>query len=868
MKRNFKKSSIILIVILITFFTFFDNVSALTSNILYPFAGSKIQYKTKGKSGTRYFRLLGFFSVSDEPAFCLEPKTTFNAGTVLQKTYQEYRNLRKTGNGITLTSDQMMALSKISTYSIRPSIPSNADSRASLYRTLATQALYWEIITGERTTFKSCNEKGKNCTPAYEPNNLIDDSFYSVINANASTSTDEGKKIKCVLEEYNKIIESIYGGFEKASIGNVFKVDPKESSPIVLEYDKNTKTWTKTIYDGDAAFSYWSVVKDYPDYITVKKESASQKRNLCGGLKAGDITQTLYDKITITSTQEIKDTVKLTLETYKNPNKGDIPYDGSVSIYTNKSNPSSQALFDIMGATTNKYAFVTTEKNTYGLKITKKDEKTGNHLSGATFQLCTDSECNNVIATDSTWRALATMPATFLVDNVGTYYYREIEAPEGYILNDEIYEVELTYENAYDGFDTDIFNLYGNPKEVDVSNTRETPTTESTTSSKTTTKTTYYQLKIKKIDSVTKAALSGVQFRICSDSNCRDIISTKTTDKNGEIIYDGLTKTGIYYIKEYKSLEGYISKDTFIEVNVTEEHEKGSSNYAEIIVENTKKTYGFNLTKNTMDENGNVTKLDDGCNSSDKSAAFTIKNSKGEDLFFEKIEEGIYKPALSTQEGVTKEIKTCDGAFSVEKLTECEYTITETKAPSGVTLPSNPSKKVNVCGSDKNISFTNGFTGLEFQKKDEDGNFIAGGKFVLEQYTKSGWVNKRVKGEQGVYTYSETEGEFLFETDDGIAYISELPAGKYRIVEKEAPTDYELIEVSDVPEITISDEQKDGYYILTLINRKINKYGSDASAELVITITTGRKVLNYVLIVSSLAALLVIAIIIRKRIKK
>ena len=53
-----------------------------------------------------------------------------------------------------------------------------------------------------------------------------------------------------------------------------------------------------------------------------------------------------------------------------------------------------------------------------------------------------------------------------------------------------------------------------------------------------------------------------------------------------------------------------------------------------------------------------------------------------------------------------------------------------------------------------------------------------------------------------------------------------------------------------------------------MINHKVNKNGGDASAELVITITTGRKVLNYVLIVSSLAALLVIAIIIRKRIKK
>ena len=38
------------------------------------------------------------------------------------------------------------------------------------------------------------------------------------------------------------------------------------------------------------------------------------------------------------------------------------------------------------------------------------------------------------------------------------------------------------------------------------------------------------------------------------------------------------------------------------------------------------------------------------------------------------------------------------------------------------------------------------------------------------------------KKNTGVYTYSKDEGEYLFETNEGIAYISGLPVGEYRVV--------------------------------------------------------------------------------------
>ena len=53
-----------------------------------------------------------------------------------------------------------------------------------------------------------------------------------------------------------------------------------------------------------------------------------------------------------------------------------------------------------------------------------------------------------------------------------------------------------------------------------------------------------------------------------------------------------------------------------------------------------------------------------------------------------------------------------------------------------------------------------------------------------------------------------------------------------------------------------------------MVNGKVNTSGSEASAELIVTITTGRKVLNYALIIGSLIVLLVVAIVLRKKFKK
>lgn len=383
-----------------------------------------------------------------------------------------------------------------------------------------------------------------------------------------------------------------------------------------------------------------------------------------------------------------------------------------------------------------------------------------------------------------------------------------------------------------------------------------------------------YQLKITKKASLDGKLLSGAKFNICSNSSCTNILGTVTTDKNGTATFTNIPSPGTYYVKETSVPDGYELNSTPKAVTVSSKNIEGSKSYGTITVSNTNKV--FNLTKKTIDDNGKVIDLDDGCGTDSYTGPeFEIKEN-GNNLYFKELKPGEYDISNKDVEGATTKLKTCNGKFKVYTLPKCQYTISETKAPEGLTLPTEPTKSINVCGADKNVSFTNGFAGLEFQKKDEDGNFIEGGKFSLQMKVNNIYRDILLKQiEEGNYVYDlnlkeeDESATYIVLTKEGVARITKLPPGEYRIVEKEAPEGYELIEDKDSKAlVTIKDSDKDGYYLVEMINQKVNKNGSEASAELVVTITTGRRVPNYIFIITALSVLLIIIIILRKKLKK
>lgn len=387
----------------------------------------------------------------------------------------------------------------------------------------------------------------------------------------------------------------------------------------------------------------------------------------------------------------------------------------------------------------------------------------------------------------------------------------------------------------------------------------------------------HYQLKIKKISEDNKP-LSNVVFSLYSNNNCTSLIKENIlkTGTDGTAVYTGdeIKKPGTYYIKEVSSStpKGYNYNNKCIAASVTTKDTVGSSNINNSnVITNTKKI--FSLDKVTVDEN-NVTKsLEDGCGTSKYTGpTFVLKDSKGNLVHFNKLSDGNYEYSTSSQES---EINTCKGKFNIYTLPDCEYTIVETKAPEGMVLPSNSSLAVNVCKNSNGVRFTNGFVGMEFQKIDEDGKLISGGKYALQMKVNNIYKDVLlVRKANGSYEYDkelkdgDTKGTYIFETNDGIARISKLPPAEYRVVEKEAPEGYELIEDKDSTATVIIKDDSNGYYLVQLVNNKISKIGSESSAELIVTITTGRDKINYTLIGCLIIVAIIVLIIIRKKIKK
>ena len=394
-----------------------------------------------------------------------------------------------------------------------------------------------------------------------------------------------------------------------------------------------------------------------------------------------------------------------------------------------------------------------------------------------------------------------------------------------------------------------------------------------------------YQLKVIKKSKSEEASLNnipieGVKYELYSDSVCKNKIATLTTDSSGEATYKELSKPGTYYVKEIYAPSEYVMDSTPYSIDVTGYDLADSNSFGTKTFYNNVKE--FVLEKNVPDENDNLVLLkneykDNGYYGPE----FEMLDGENK-LYFTEIKPGFYKPTNKSNKNATTKLRTNNGKFKIYSLPKCKYKISETKAPDGLTLYNNPIKDVNVCVSNAKITFTNGFTGLEFQKKDEDGKLISGGKFTLQKKINNVYKDVLLKKKKpGYYEYDSNlkddskDATYILETTNdeangniGRLFIKKLSPGEYRIIEKEAPEGYDPIKDSDSKAIVNVKDSAKEYYLVEMVNQKHNQSGSNASAELIVTITTGRKILNYTLIVGCLVIILIIIILLRKKYKK
>lgn len=363
------------------------------------------------------------------------------------------------------------------------------------------------------------------------------------------------------------------------------------------------------------------------------------------------------------------------------------------------------------------------------ITITKTD---GNQpLSGALFGLY-----DNAAATGNPVKIAYTNQygkAQFIDLDAGTYYVREIAAPNGYVLDTTVRELMIGGNNDWD-------------VETTIKNTLKE-----------------YSLTLVKKGEDGKL-LAGVEFTI---SGTGIVSRTAESGPNGVVSFEGLA-FGTYTITESKTPEGYIpAKEISVEI-------KGNENpltiqLGDVVNRHTK------LTVTKFAEDGN-TKL--------PGAEFVIKKTDGK---YVKAAGNKFSSFVGAKENATIFTTGEDGNFALEYLPLGEYVLEEVKAPDGYLTISDPENfTIENESTAVRVGNTRIKADLKIIKTDENGKLLEGIKFTLKN-SAGGFVT--ASGSDGGYTYTglADTGTELVTDKRGEILIRGLLWGTYYLSETDVP---------------------------------------------------------------------------------
>lgn len=365
------------------------------------------------------------------------------------------------------------------------------------------------------------------------------------------------------------------------------------------------------------------------------------------------------------------------------------------------------------------------------ISITKTD---GNQpLSGAVFGLY----ANKDLADNDPKTAVTNGQgvAEFNDLSAGTYYLKEITAPNGYALSDEVHTFIIgNGENAAWDCEKTITNQLKK-----------------------------YTLKLTKKGDDGKL-LQGVDFTLSGNG----ITKKSASGKDGVVKFDGLP-FGRYTIAETKAPQGYVPAGS-INVEVKGDGSNGSViQVGDVINKRTKLT---------------VTKFAEDGRTALPGAKFVIKSADGK---YVKVDGTSFASFADKKEDATAIVTGENGAFTLEYLPLGKYVLEEIEAPEGYMIVT-ASKDFEIKNSETRVSINNTKikTGLKIVKTDENGKLLEGIRFVLKD---SGGQAVQASGSGGKYTYTgrgDTGTEFT--TDGrGEIFVSGLLWGTYYLSETNAP---------------------------------------------------------------------------------
>ena len=440
--------------------------------------------------------------------------------------------------------------------------------------------------------------------------------------------------------------------------------------------------------------------------------------------------------------------------------------------------------------------------------INKVDAKTGEKVSGATFGIYTDAECEipaqaYTSATDGTLTdAVITESATgkytcnFLPieSKDGTkYYIKELTAPEGYYLDTNVHAVTLKTANATVSVSNEIgksdFNEYpyGHGaviKEWKLDNGTADMTADEIAQMKAELeKSLYFTVKDSNGKYITATGADGVYTY-----NGESASEFRYTLKNSTFTIAELP-TGDYTVTEFSTLSDYtIKSENPVKITVV----KNQTATATFVNE---RDTGTGKVIKVWKQFDTMTAAEQA--EIEKNVYFTVTDSNGAYL---KVKESngsyIY---CGTQKTETK-FALKNGAFVIAELPTGDYTVTEFSTLSDYTIKSeNPVKITVVRNQTATATFVNERdtgTGKVIKVWKQFDTMTAAEQTEIEKnvyftVTDSNGAYLKVKESNDSYIYCGTQKtETKFALKNGAFVIAELPTGEYTVTEFNNAKDY------------------------------------------------------------------------------
>ena len=440
--------------------------------------------------------------------------------------------------------------------------------------------------------------------------------------------------------------------------------------------------------------------------------------------------------------------------------------------------------------------------------INKVDAKTGEKVTGATFGIYTDAECEipaqaYTSATDDTLTAaVITESATgkytcnFLPiesKDGTTYYVKELIAPEGYYLDANVHAVTLKTANATVSVNNEIgksdFNEYpyGHGaviKEWKLDNGTADMTADEIAQMKAELeKSLYFTVKDSNGKYITATGADGVYTYNGESTSEFKYVLQNSTFTIAEL------PTGDYTVTEFSTLSDYtIKSENPVKITVVR-NQTATATFVNERDTGTGKVIKVWKQFDTMTaaEQAEI----------EKNVYFTVTDSNGAYL---KVKESngsyIY---CGTQKTETK-FALKNGAFVIAELPTGDYTVTEFSTLSDYTIKSeNPVKITVVRNQTATATFVNERdtgTGKVIKVWKQFDTMTAAEQAEIEKnvyftVTDSNGAYLKVKESNGSYIYCGTQKtETKFALKNGAFVIAELPTGEYTVTEFNNAKDY------------------------------------------------------------------------------